>query len=540
MIHLNIVTRYLCTGLLFMLAVAFAGDAPANDGLLSRVQLQVVDAGAMTQELEDLGFDVLHSMEPTSLEVIVSFDEWHRLVDMGLDPLLLERGRPYKEVQAERLALGGGTPPDYPDLASLIQSMTDFASANPTICEFVDLTDRFGAPVTFEGRHIFGVKISDNVTQNEDEPVTLLVSAHHVREIVTPVIALYAMEQLTSLYGTDPQITSAVDNNEIWIIPTMNPDGYNHVFEVDFNWRKNRRVFPSGIGVDLNRNYPFGWDHPCSGSSTVSSQTYKGPTAASEPETQTLIALSRARRVSKVIDYHSSGREVLWSYNCVTHPFDAFQQSEAIELANQVGYFGSNRRPSADGEHYQWQVAELSAFAFLIETQLSFQPSYSSAQAEAVQVWPGTLWMLEYPVAVSGQVTEISRGATPVEASIRNLTAPFSNGETISSGGDFGRYQLFLPAGTYDLEFTLPGYDPQVHQVTVTAGEARTLDVQFGMAAPPCPGDFNGSDAVDVLDMVTLVRAFGQIEAPEDLNGDGTVDIDDLLLLISTGWGPCE
>ena len=44
-----------------------------------------------------------------------------------------------------------------------------------------------------------------------------------------------------------------------------NPDGYNHVFTVDNNWRKNRRVLPGGIGVDQNRNYPQGWTAPVRG-----------------------------------------------------------------------------------------------------------------------------------------------------------------------------------------------------------------------------------------------------------------------------------
>ena len=43
------------------------------------------------------------------------------------------------------------------------------AAANPGICEFVDLTDRYQQPATHEGRHIVALRISDNVGQIEDE-----------------------------------------------------------------------------------------------------------------------------------------------------------------------------------------------------------------------------------------------------------------------------------------------------------------------------------------------------------------------------------
>ena len=45
-----------------------------------------------------------------------------------------------------------------------------------------------------------------------------------------------------------------------------------------------------GPQVDLNRNYPFGWDFSCGGSATMSSNTYRGPAAGSEPEMQTMVA----------------------------------------------------------------------------------------------------------------------------------------------------------------------------------------------------------------------------------------------------------
>jgi predicted deacylase len=168
--------------------------------------------------------------------------------------------------------------------------------------------------------------ISDRVTEGEDEPAFLLVGAHHAREIVTPVIALYAVERLTQGYGTDPNITALIDEYEIWVAPVWNPDGYEHVFRTDNFWRKNRRVFSpgDGVGVDLNRNYPVGWDAVCGGGTATTSETYRGPEPASEAETQTMIAFGRDRRFAKVADLHSAAREVRYASGCLFHPFLAF------------------------------------------------------------------------------------------------------------------------------------------------------------------------------------------------------------------------
>ena len=59
----------------------------------------------------------------------------------------------------------------------------------------------YGTP--YEPGQLVALKISDNVGQDEDEPAVLLISAHHAREITTPVITLAAADRLTMQYATD-------------------------------------------------------------------------------------------------------------------------------------------------------------------------------------------------------------------------------------------------------------------------------------------------------------------------------------------------
>jgi murein tripeptide amidase MpaA len=355
----------------FFWAFLFAVTASAEPLRLVRIDSE--NARALASELERAGYDVLGaSVTESSLELVVSAAEMAVLQRQGHAPATLSFGRPFAEIQAGRQALELITP-GYPTLIEIVNQMNAMAAAAPTICKMVDLTTTYNVPPTVEGRHLFAVKISDNVAQDEDEPTFLMVSGHHSREIVTPVLALYAVDRLTALYGADPAVTRIVDENEIWIAPVWNPDGYDYVFNRDNLWRKNRRVFPMGIGVDLNRNYPFGWHNPCSGSNQPSSNKYKGPEPASEAETKTMIAWSRDRHFAKVLDYHSSGREVLHGYVCWSHPLDFYLQQSAASLSMASGYGGRIRPPSADGEHFEWQLAVRGALAFLTETHIEHQ-----------------------------------------------------------------------------------------------------------------------------------------------------------------------
>jgi len=461
----------------------------------SRVRIVVANVDAVKASLESSGYDVLEtSSADSTLELVVSASEWRALEKRGFSVVLIEASHPLQQplqsktlantAAAPGVAAAAAVPASYRNLAGVLARMQEIADGNPTIAQMVDLTAAYNTPPTSEGRHMFALKISDNVTVDEDEPAMLIVGTHHAREINVPVIGLDAAERLTAGYNNDLQITAAVNGNEIWIAPLWNPDGYNYVFTTNNMWRKNRRVVSGGVGIDQNRNYPQAWSTSCAGSTSPTSDTYKGPSPASEPETQTMMTWSRAERFAKVIDYHSSGREVLFAYRCLGHPFTTWFQQEAAALSVASGYEGMTRVPSAEGEHPEWQFAQMGAYAFLIETGLEFQPPYESALNEAALVWPGILSVLDRPISVHGHVTDAATGA-PLAAKIELLNVAFSQGETNSSGGRFGAYHMFLPPGTYDVRFSAAGYASVVSRVSVTATSSTDNDIQLAQPPPP-------------------------------------------------------
>ena len=468
------------------LALAFIAQTALAQDVLHRVEIVDLEDGlGLASQLETLGFDVVEgTVEPDRMELVVSPWSMTYLINQGHGPTILETGRPYSEIQ--QAAFDESTemvPAGYFDLAQINAQMATLEANNPGLAKVVNLTADYGAPQTHEGRDLLGLKISDNVDVDEDELAMLVISAQHCREIITPLIAMTAAVKLLNDYGTDPATQAVVDSTEIFIVPVGNPDGYEYVFNTNNLWRKNRRDNGTGcFGVDINRNFRAGWTASCSGSTNTCSDTYKGPSGGSEPESEAVELLTAAEHFGKVLDFHSSGRETLWSYACATTPWDSHWQSTAIDLSMASGYGSDERRPSAEGEHYEWQVKR-GAWAHLQETGTTFQPPFTSAQSEAAACYGAVFAMLETPIHFSGHTTDACTGA-PVVAEVQFAGVTFPYNAVFETGGLHGRYDLHPPAGSYTVSFVAAGYATQSFPITVVDGATTSLDVALVPTAP--------------------------------------------------------
>lgn len=207
--------------------------------------------------------------------------------------------------------------PGYFTYAEMNTIMLNLATAYPT------LVSRITIGTSSEGRIIYGVKISDNVTLDQDEPEVLYTALQHAREAISGTSMIFFMQYLAQNYASDIRIRELVDNREIFIIPCVNPDGYTFNYSGAPGyptsggglWRKNRRNTGGGasnIGVDLNRNYSVDWGNclgasASCGSTIKTDETYIGTSAFSEPETQALRTFVLQRRFVNAIDQHAFG-----------------------------------------------------------------------------------------------------------------------------------------------------------------------------------------------------------------------------------------
>ncbi len=200
----------------------------------------------------------------------------------------------------------------------MVQVLQDAQAAHPDIVKVSSIGK------SAEGRDIWVVKVSDNVAVDEPEPEVMFDSLHHAREHLSLEQSLAILRWLTDGYGSDARITKIVDSREIWIIPSVNPDGAEWDLTGDpyREWRKNRQVNAGSVhkGTDLNRNYGYHWAC-CGGSSgSTASETYHGRTAFSAPETRAMRDFMLSRRVDGqqqielAITFHTAGEEILWPY----------------------------------------------------------------------------------------------------------------------------------------------------------------------------------------------------------------------------------
>ncbi len=140
----------------------------------------------------------------------------------------------------------------------------DFMAENyPGLIPPIDAID---GETTGDERPVYRTKISDNPQTNEAEPEVLYTSLLHAREPGSMQQMLFFTYYLLENNDTNEEIETLVDQNEMYFIPRINPDGYlnNESISPDSGgmWRKNRRLIQTGIyGVDyytphsLNHNF---------------------------------------------------------------------------------------------------------------------------------------------------------------------------------------------------------------------------------------------------------------------------------------------
>ncbi len=192
---------------------------------------------------------------------------------------------------------------DYPNPNGLY--ITDFlAEVNasyPNLTELIDIGDAWQGLNGLYARDIWVLRITNEDPAYgavEDKPPFFLFGGIHAREVAIPELAIRYIQYLTSGYNgeggyrLDPDVTWLVNHNVVYILVTQNPDGHR-VDEQDIDaYRRKNMDSDDGCndyntwGVDLNRNSSFYWGCCGGSSSNACSETYRGPSAGSEPETQ--------------------------------------------------------------------------------------------------------------------------------------------------------------------------------------------------------------------------------------------------------------
>lgn len=268
----------------------------------------------------------------------------------------------------------------YRTVEGAYQTMDDLVAAYPTLAAIDEIGPTWEK--TQDPSHGYAMRALritnfDTLASDSQRPVFVAFGSIHAREYTPAELLTRMAEWLLQDYGSDPQATWLVDHVDFRLILQANPDGRKKA-ETGISWRKNTNTVdgacpgtPDGWsqpGIDLNRNFPFHW-HTTGESGSSSDrcdQTYRGPSAGSEPETQNLVryvagtpsggsyvdgALPDRRHGDLVgaapedyaglfFDIHSYSQLVLWSWGDTTtlSPNDAALRSLGRRIAWFNGY----------------------------------------------------------------------------------------------------------------------------------------------------------------------------------------------------------
>ncbi len=381
------------------------------------------------------------------------------------------------------------------------------------------ISEKWSIGVTHNARNIWCVRLSNNPDVDETgEPEILLDTMHHAREIMAGEFGIMWADHLCTNYGTDPVITWLMDNRELYLVSMVNPDGvaYNEQIQPQGGgmWRKNRRDNGGSYGVDPNRNYPYEWVGP--GSSTnPSSDTYRGPSAGSEPENQAMMNLINSHEFITHQTLHTAGNITIhpWGYSNSPSPEHALFQHMGAQMTKhngyEYGYVGDLLGYAVNGVTFDWAYAgEGHAPIYSVSNEIGtsgdgFWPNFSRRDA----LFQANIWPMKYLMMAAGAFPEVEF-----------LAATDASGGSLQAGEE-GR--LSLTALNHGLTESLPGMTLTVScsdpYIQFTEAE-RTVGTMAPMAnlviAPELPFSVDAECPDGHFVSVDVMVSFADAELP--------------------------
>ncbi|CAJ1065576.1 carboxypeptidase D isoform X3 [Xyrichtys novacula] len=361
-----------------------------------------------------------------------------------------------------------------------------------------------------EGRELWVMRItSDPNTDAPWKPKFKYVGNMHGDETVSRQVLMYLVEYLLTKYGEDPRITELVNTTDIYIMPSMNPDGFEKSKEGDCLGQNGGRN--NAQDVDLNRSFPDQYDGPSNNPDNV-------------PEVDAVIRWIQEKKF--VLSGNLHGGTVVASY-----PFDDsashqrqghYSQSADDSLFRHLALVYSQHHPVMKTGHpncpeetdetfqdgitngAQWYdvpggmqdynylygncleiTMELSCCKYPLATELhrEWDLNRESLLAYIEQIHIGVRGYVKE--AVNG--TALANVSIVVEGIRHNLTT-----------GEYGEFYRLLIPGTYNITAAVSGYTPMTAQ-GVQVMEGKAIELNFTLA--PVVRDAAGSTPITTSSM---------------------------------------
>ena len=355
---------------------------------------------------------------------------------------------------------------DVPSGYFTYQQIVDLADSLKT--NFPSICNKISFGTSAGGLQLCALKISDNVTTDENESEVMFDAGIHGDEIGGPQNVMLLARELCKGYGTNPTYTNLINSREIWLYYMVNPDG-----------RTGSMSRYNANGIDCNRNYYYMWNNECTTGAPIS-----------QPETKALYSCMYTNQFVVHTSYHS-GIEYIsypWSYRPELCPDNNHINQLAGVYASNSGYTNIPYSPgytgmyAINGSTKDGNYGCMGSVTWSMEISSLKQPPANQIAMYYNYNKPSMLKMIEYAgYGLEGVVTDAVSGQ-PIPAVIFvNSFFPCFTDPVV------GDYHKYLTAGTYTLKVVANGYLTQtINNVLVNNLASTITNVQL----QPSSGQF--------------------------------------------------
>ncbi|XP_076179264.1 carboxypeptidase D svr isoform X2 [Ptiloglossa arizonensis] len=359
---------------------------------------------------------------------------------------------------------------------------------------YPNLAKVFSIGKSVEGRNLLVLEISENVRERKlGEPMVKYVANMHGDEAVGRELLIYLAQYLLRNYGKDERVTKLVNNTDIFLMPSMNPDGFEKSEEgkceskKDFSGRENAKH------VDLNRDFPDQFD------GRITKQLQKGNSILDGRQTETIAMMTWIVTEPFVLSGNLHGGAVVASY-----PYDSGisrsccieSKSPDDELFKYLAHTYADNHPQmragntcpleifqggvTNGAYWYEVIGGMQDFNYVCSNTFEITFELSCCKYPNASIMPEH-WILnkeslikyieQAHIGVKGLVRDTE--GQPIEAAII-IVDGIDHNITTTHRGEYWR--LLLP-GTYFIRAEAWGYQPsEPINVTVEPGEPTIVN----------------------------------------------------------------